>query len=169
VFRDGPVRMGEAKAAVGDQAGLGKPLGELSSEERVVTVDIDASRQGLAHVGDGVTVDLPSGRTVDGRISDVGKVATKSEDGSTITVTISIKSRAGNLDQAPVDVGFAVERRQDALAVPVKALLARQGGGYAVEVVGRGMVRVEPGLYADDMVEVQGDGLKAGDKVVTAL
>jgi multidrug efflux pump subunit AcrA (membrane-fusion protein) len=161
--------MGEAKAAVGDQVGAGKPLGEIASEERVVSVDIDASRQRLAHVGDRVTVDLPSGRTVNGRISDVGKVATKSEDGSTITVTITLPGRADNLDQAPVDVGFSVETRKDALAVPVKALLARQGGGYAVEVVGRGIVKVTPGLYADDLVEVEGEGLKEGDQVVTAL
>ena len=52
--------------------------------------------------------------------------------------------------------------------MPVKALLARQGGGYAVEVVGRGMVARQPGLYADDMVEVEGDGLREGQKVVTA-
>src|SRR5689334_19650822 len=104
VFREGPVRVGEAKAAVGDQVGPGKPLGELSSQERVVSVDIDASRQRLAQAGDRVTVDLPSGRTVNGRISDVGKVATKSEDGSTITVTITLRGKADNLDQAPVDV-----------------------------------------------------------------
>ncbi|WP_037501757.1 peptidoglycan-binding protein [Solirubrobacter soli] len=168
VFHDGPARVGEAKAAVGDQVGAGKPLGELSSEDRVVSVDIDASRQRLAHAGDRVTVDLPSGRTVNGRISDVGKVATKSEDGSTITVTITLPGKADNLDQAPVDVGFSVETRKDALAVPIKALLARQGGGYAVEVVGRGMVKVTPGLYADDLVEVEGD-LREGEKVVTAL
>src|SRR3954463_4388767 len=34
--RDGPIRIGEAKAAVGDQVAPGKPLGEVSSEERVV-------------------------------------------------------------------------------------------------------------------------------------
>jgi hypothetical protein len=161
--------MGEAKAPLGDQVAPGKPLAEVSSEERVVTVDIDASRQRLAHGRDRVTVDLPSGRTVHGRISDVGKVAVKSEDGSTITVTITLPGKAGNLDQAPVDVGFAVERRKVTLAVPVKALLARQGGGYAVEVVGRGLVAVEPGPYADDLVEVRGDGLHEGDRVVTAL
>jgi hypothetical protein len=30
------------------------------------------------------------------------------------------------------------------------------------------LVAVEPGLYADDMVEVKGSGLHEGDKVVTA-
>ena len=84
-------------------------------------------------------------------------------------MTITISGRAEGLDQAPVDVGFAVERRRGALAVPVKALLARQGGGYAVELAGGGMVRVTPGLYADDMVEVEGDGLREGQEVVTAL
>ena len=74
----------------------------------------------------------------------------------------------GNLDQAPVDVGFAVERGEGVLAVPVKALLARQGGGYALERVDGGMVSVEPGMYADDMVEVSGAGLREGLKVVTA-
>jgi len=169
VFRDGAIRIGEAKAAVGDQVGPGKPLGEIASTNRIVTVDLDASRQRLARVGDRVTVDLPSGRTLNGRISEVGKVATKSQEETTIPVTIAVAGRAGNLDQAPVDVGFASARRRDALAVPVKALLARQGGGYAVEVVGRGMVRVTPGLYADDLVEVEGEGLAEGQKVVTAL
>ncbi len=89
-------------------------------------------------------------------------------------MTIRLRGKAARgtgLDQAPVDVGFAVERRDDALAVPVKALLARQGGGFAVEVVDRGgahrMVDVDPGLYADDFVEVEGD-VREGDTVVTA-
>jgi multidrug efflux pump subunit AcrA (membrane-fusion protein) len=96
------------------------------------------------------------------------------EDGDpTIEVTIEVRGKAARgsgLDQAPVDVGFAVERRDGVLAVPIKALLARQGGGFAVEVVDGGtsrIVEVEPGLYADDFVEVEGD-LQEGDIVVTA-
>ena len=51
--------------------------------------------------------------------------------------------------------------------MPVKALLARQGGGYALELVDGGMVSVEPGMYADDMVEVEGSELREGLQVVT--
>jgi multidrug efflux pump subunit AcrA (membrane-fusion protein) len=179
VFRPGATRVGQAKAQVGQQLAPGAQLAELSSTERNVTVDLDARRQTIAHAGDSVTVDLPSGRTARGRITDVGKVATKPsgdderDAAPTIEVTIDLLGRDGRgtgLDQAPVDVGFAVDRRKGVLAVPVKALLARQGGGYAVEVIDgptHRIVPVEPGLYAEDWVEVSGD-LREGVRVVTA-
>jgi peptidoglycan hydrolase-like protein with peptidoglycan-binding domain len=179
VFRPGATRVGQAKAQVGRQLAPGAQLAELSSTERNVTVDLDARRQTIAHASDSVTVDLPSGRTARGRITDVGKVATKpsgddqQDADPTIEVTIDLLGRDGRgsgLDQAPVDVGFAVDRRKGVLAVPVKALLARQGGGYAVETIDGGthrIVPVEPGLYAEDWVEVSGD-LREGMRVVTA-
>jgi peptidoglycan hydrolase-like protein with peptidoglycan-binding domain len=169
LFRPGAIRMGEAKAAIGDQASPGRPLAEISSNERRVTVALDARRRQLAREGDRVSVDLPSGRTADGRIADVGKVASKQGEDVVVEVTITLSGKSGNLDQAPVDVAFAVERREGVLAVPVKALLARQGGGYALELTDGRLVNVEPGLYADDMVEVEGDGLREGQRVVTAL
>ena len=64
------------------------------------------------------------------------------------------------------------DRREDVLAVPVNALVALLEGGYAVEVVeddgSRRYVRVETGLFEDGLVEVSGDGLEAGDTVVSA-
>jgi peptidoglycan hydrolase-like protein with peptidoglycan-binding domain len=176
LFRRGPTRMGEAKADVGQSASPGRELAAISSTDRRVTVDIPATRQRLARKGDTVTVELPTGEDARGRIVEVGKVAEQpaEEDGDpTIEVTIELRGKAARgsgLDQAPVDVGFAVERRDGVLAVPIKALLARQGGGFAVEVVDGGtsrIVEVEPGLYADDFVEVEGD-LQEGDIVVTA-
>jgi multidrug efflux pump subunit AcrA (membrane-fusion protein) len=154
----------------------GAPIAQLSTTEREVTVDLDATRQGLVREGDGVTVDLPGGDTVRGRITDVGRVAEQAgeEADPTIEVTIALRGRAARgtgLDQAPVEVGFEAERRRDALVVPVTALLARAGGGYAVEVVEDGRTRlidVEPGTFAEDLVEVTGSGLREGMKVVTA-
>jgi multidrug efflux pump subunit AcrA (membrane-fusion protein) len=177
VFRPGPTRIGETRATVGQSVAPGAQIGELTSTLRKITVNVPADRQGVARVRADVTIDLPNGRSARGRIEDVAKVADKpaSEDAdATIAVTIGMRGRAAHgtgLDQAPVDVGFARERRKDVLAVPVTALLARSGGGFAVEVVEGGrhrLVPVEAGTYADDFVEVGGGGLREGMTVVTA-
>ena len=174
LFRPGPSRIGAASAAAGDAVRPGQEIGRVSSTRREIAVDLDATRQGLARAGDAVTVELPDGRTARGRVRDVGKVAEPAtEEGGepTIPVTIALRgggARGSGLDQAPVDVAFAVERREAVLTVPVKALLARQGGGFAVELAGTGrIVAVDPGLYADDRVEVEGD-VQEGATVVTA-
>jgi hypothetical protein len=58
------------------------------------------------------------------------------------------------------------------LAVPVTALLARSGGGFAVEAVDgdgrRRLVPVDPGTNAEEYVEVSGSGVREGMRVVTA-
>ena len=173
VFRSEATRIAEGKATVGDSVSPGRPLAAISSTKRVITVNLDASRQRLAREGEKVTVDMPEGDTANGRITDVGTVATKASQDADPTIEVQVElrgkaARGTRLDQAPVDVGFAVEERKDVLAVPVKALVARQGGGYAVETPSGQFVTVEPGLYADDYVEVSGDGLREGMRVVTA-
>ena len=174
VFLPGPRRVGEHKAGIGSQIGAGGPVTETSSTRRVVTVDLDARRQTLVAEGQSVRIELPSGRTVWGRITEVGSVAKQAEgeDGTpTIEVTIGVRNprATGNLDQAPVDVSIARETRRNVLTVPVTALLALAGGGYAVEVLeGREtrLVRVEPGLFADGLVEISRTGIREGTKVV---
>ncbi len=177
VFRPGRARIGETHATVGQSVGPGAQIGQLTSTRREITVNVPADRQDVAHVRADVTIDLPTGRSARGRIEDVAKVADKAASADadpTIAVTIAMRGRAAHgtgLDQAPVDVGFARERRKHVLAVPVTALLARSGGGFALEVVDGGrhrLVPVEPGTYADDYVEVSGSGLREGMTVVTA-
>ncbi len=65
-------------------------------------------------------------------------------------------------------VELARETREDVLAVPVTALIARAGGGYAVSVRSGAATRevpVQPGLFADGYVELTGGGVRAGDRV----
>ena len=89
-------------------------------------------------------------------------------------VTVSDPAATGTWDQAPVQVGITTASVRGALVVPVTALLAQSGGGYAVEVVGAGaratnhLVPVSLGLFddADGLVQVTGSGLAAGQKVV---
>jgi peptidoglycan hydrolase-like protein with peptidoglycan-binding domain len=173
VFRAQATRIAEAKAAVGDTVSPGRPLIDVSSTRRVITVKLDARRQRSAKLGAKVLVDMPDGGTASGRISDVGTVASAGSRDSdpTIDVTVELRGKRAHgtrLDQAPVTVEYAVEARKDVLAVPIKALVARQGEGYAVETASGAFVAVEPGLYADDWVEVTGADLREGMKVVTA-
>ena len=174
VFLPGPRRVGEVKAQVGSTVQTGASVMDTSATTRIVTVDLDARRQTLVAKGQTVTVELPSGRVVEGIVTNVGKVAKTSagDDDSTPTIEVTIALRnaraAGSLDQAPVDVGIAREYRRSVLTVPVTALLALAGGGYAVEVVEGGrtrLVRVEPGLYAGGLVEISGKGIREGMKV----
>jgi peptidoglycan hydrolase-like protein with peptidoglycan-binding domain len=173
LFRPGAVRIGEAKAAVGDRVGPGAPLGEVTGTRRVITVDLDADRQGVARRGAAVRVTLPDGRAVRGRVAEVGTVARPGEEEGTATITVRVRllgraARGGGYDQAPVDVGFERERASGRLTVPVTALLAESGGGYAVEVVdgaGRRRVPVRTGLTADGLIAVHGD-LREGQRVV---
>ena len=174
VFLPGPRRVSEVESAVGSAIAAGAAVMQTSSTKRVVTVDLDVRFQTLVRPGQSVEIELPNGRVVQGRIATVGKVARAAggEGGSaTIEVTISVSNTRGarDLDQAPVDVGIAREIRRNVLTVPVTALLAVAGGGYAVEVV-RGakteLVRVQPGLYADGHVEITGRGIDEGTKVV---
>src|SRR5207247_7915342 len=114
----------------------------------------------------------------EGTVRDVGKVAVaeKNADGSDgdpkIEVSISLAGQGSGLDQAPVTVKLATDVRKGVLAVPVTALAAVSGGGYALEVVQAGgttkLVPVETGTFADGYVEVSGTGIRAGLRVVEA-
>jgi Putative peptidoglycan binding domain len=180
VFLPGPVRITALAGTLGGAAT--GPLATASSTRRQVTVALDAAQQSLVKVGDKVTISLPDNSTTPGLVSSVGKVATVPSDNSagagsaaaTVTVHIapSHPAATGQLDQAPVEVAITTATVKHALVVPVSALLALAGGGYAVEVVSAGgahhLVAVTPGLFDDaqGLVEVTGAGLAAAEHVV---
>lgn len=188
VFLPGPRRIGQHTASVGDAVQPGTPVTSTSSTSQQVRVDLDATDQTLAVVGRRVSIDLPDGSSVPGRITKVGKVAQAAASTSTSTSSSAASSSASSsatssatievdiallrrpqdaLDQAPVDVNVPTESRRNVLAVPVTALIAPLGGGYAVEVASgeaTHLVAVTPGLYADGYVEVR--GVREGERVV---
>jgi len=184
VFLAGSRRVGTLAVSLGDRARPGAPVMVTSSIERLVSAEIDAGDQQDVAVGDRVTIDLRTGTTTTGTITEVGKVASVAgaeagggqlTSGSAIsTITFEVRpdtpAVAGGLDQAPVEVGITSERARNALSVPVSALLALRGGRYGVEVVRAGttsVVEVTPGLYSDGgYVEIERGAVTAGDVVV---
>ncbi|MFA1538778.1 peptidoglycan-binding protein [Actinomadura monticuli] len=172
VFLDGAVRVREVKAPEGKRVAQGQPVLTVAGTKRVVHVDLDAGKQDLAGEGAEVSVELPGGRTVKGRISAVGSVAQSTGSGqdkkTTVGVDIAIGAAGtGRLDEAPVSVELESERRKDVLSVPVEALLALREGGFGVEVVdaGRRLVPVETGAFGGGRVEITGNGVREGMKV----
>jgi hypothetical protein len=173
---------------------------QATSTTRQVQVALSASQQTDVAVGDKVTITLPDNRTTPGVVSSIGTVATcpstsvsggpgsnsaapgtdacssANAENSTPTIAVDITpsdpAATGTWDQAPVQIGITTASVPNALAVPVTALLAQSGGGYAVEVVGLGvgnqLVPVSLGLFddADGLVQVTGSGLAAGQNVV---
>ncbi|GIG51701.1 peptidoglycan-binding protein [Dactylosporangium siamense] len=172
VYAAGPVRVDEHKAAVGDQAS--GPLLTCTGTGPVVTVTLEVSEQRLAPVGAAVTVKLPTGKSVPGKVVKVVTVITPAEGNNPaetnleVTVTPDDGAAFIDLDQVTVEVGFTASRKENVLTVPVSALLALSEGGYGLQVVDGGtsrVVAVELGMFAAGRVEVSGGEITEGTLV----
>ncbi|MDQ6746025.1 MAG: efflux RND transporter periplasmic adaptor subunit, partial [Actinomycetota bacterium] len=88
---------------------------------------------------------------------------------STVPVTITLHGhrRMRGLDQAAVSVNFQQQQAKGVLSVPVTALLATAGGGYAIQeaVAPRRLLAITPGLFAAGYVQVSGSGIYPGLQV----
>lgn len=170
---------------------------QTSSTQLVATVDLDASKQSEAKVGEKVTVEMPAGNTVNGRITAVSPVAQSSSgngngngngsgngngngngggggngngsSGATVPVTITLSGhqRGAGLDQAAVSVNFVQSEANNVMSVPVTALLAVAGGGYAVQdaAAPHKVIPVNTGLFAAGYVQISGAGIYPGLEV----
>jgi peptidoglycan hydrolase-like protein with peptidoglycan-binding domain len=200
VFEPSALRVTSVSAQLGGGAPAGATVMQATSTARQVQLALSASEQTTLAVGDKVSITLPNNRTTTGVVSSVGAVATcpsgSGTSGSasssaapgtdtcasggsasaaptiTVGVTPSHPTATDAWDQAPVQVGITTASVSNALVVPVTALLAQSGDGYAVEVSGAGarnhLVPVSLGLFddAEGLVQVTGSALAAGQEVV---
>jgi hypothetical protein len=176
VFLPRPLRVTKVMATLGAAVAPGAVVAQASSNTRRVKVDLDAAQQSSVKPGDRVAITLPNGHTTPGAVTSVGRVATSDGSSGTPKVPVYIAPRhprdTGTLDQAPVSVQITTASVKSAFVVPVDALLALAGGGYAVEAVGAGgvhhLVPVTLGIFddADGLVQVSGSRLAAGQRIV---
>jgi peptidoglycan hydrolase-like protein with peptidoglycan-binding domain len=170
IVSDGPARIGAHSAEVGDAVRPGAPVAKLTERTPRITAATDAGVASTLRKGAAVTVTLPDGREVKGAISSIGTVARPGGQGEGPKVSVYVRLRAKQrlrLDGAPVTVSLATDSTKDALAVPVTALVATGTAKYAVQLSGtRRLVPVTLGAFADGWVQVDGAGLKEGERVV---
>lgn len=192
VYAPGPLRVAAVSAVLGAAPQPGAPLLTATSPVPAVLVPLPVSQEYLVRAGDQVTVTLPDGvTTLPGVITAISPVAAQDagspEAGASpgpgsggsgnnqptvqMTVKLTHPGAAGVVDQEPVTVNIVSAQAHGVLAVPVSALVALAGGGYAVDVVSgaggatRTLVPVRTGLFASTLVQVSAPGLRAGQEV----
>jgi hypothetical protein len=179
VFLPEAARIAKVTGQLGGSAQPGAQALNATSDTLHVQVNLDPSAQGQVKRGDRALITLPGNTTVTGKVVGFGRTAQApagQDSGAadaTIPAYISLDEpgKARGLDRAPVGVQITTKGVDDALSVPVTALVGKSGGGFAVEVVRTGerreLVAVQVGLFdtADGRVQVEGD-LRAGDRVV---
>jgi peptidoglycan hydrolase-like protein with peptidoglycan-binding domain len=178
-FQPGRMRVANLAATVGGPpAGeSGGPLLTGTSSTVGVTLAIPVNDTHLVRLHDAVTVTLPDGKSVPGRVTQLSTVASAPNENDPrgggqlpsvpATVTLARQVPGAALDQAPVEVNVVAESAKGVLAVPVTALVALAGGGYGVYLLDdtRRLVRVNPGLFSDTLVQVTGTDLREGATV----
>jgi hypothetical protein len=179
VFLPESVRIAKVSVDLGGSASPGAQVLYATSDTLEVQVALNPSYQGEVVVGDLAQIALPGKTSVAGKVDRLGRVAhvptgqNNNAGQAMIPAFISLDDpgKASGLDIAPVRVEIMTGGVENALSVPVTALVGRAGGGFAVEVVRadgrRELVAVKLGLFdtAGGRAQVEGD-LHEGDQVV---
>ncbi|MEV1238725.1 peptidoglycan-binding protein [Nonomuraea sp. NPDC049750] len=175
VFAAGKVRVDSLEAEAGQPTAPGQKVLSYTGTDKVITVKLETKDGRVAKKGAKVSVKLPDGKTVSGKVTEVATIIEPgegqgAEPETRVEALVSLgKQRAAKgLDQAAVDVTFTASKRKNVLTVPIAALVALQEGGYGVEVVEGGKSRyvgVKTGLFSGGRVEISGDGLTEGMSV----
>jgi peptidoglycan hydrolase-like protein with peptidoglycan-binding domain len=174
LFSQQSLRVARRTARLGAVVPVGGELYRTSATRRVVRVGVALEDQRLARVGRLVTVELPAGGDVRGRVSSIGAPQQrKSDTGTTVVVPVVVSLRlpraASAFEQATVTVRFRSPSRKDALTVPVSAIVALGPERFGVEVPAGTTTRRVPvrvGAFLGGRVEIAGRGIAAGLKVV---
>jgi peptidoglycan hydrolase-like protein with peptidoglycan-binding domain len=178
-FLPEPLRVAEVTGELGGPTQPGAPVAEATSGALVVHLDLDPSQQGVLQPGDAAQITLPGNRAVAGKVERLGSVVAgpagpNGEPGDPIipvSIGLDDPATARGLEEVAVQVDIRTTGVEDALSVPVTAIVGRSGGGFAVEVVRAGgrrdLVAVVLGLFDTTAGRVQVEGeLRVGDDVV---
>ena len=198
-FLPGALRVAGAPVTLGAAVASGTAMLGATSTTPVVTVGLPVQEQATVAPGQRVAITLPDGAATTGRVLSIGSPAGTGTSGSSgagsssgsgspgsgspgsgsgssgpqasVSIVTSIAAPVTGLDGAPVQVAIATATQQDALIVPIDALLAGPGGTYQVTVASgqtRRDVTVTLGLFDDlsGTVAIAGPGIADGTRVV---
>ncbi|MEM7273684.1 MAG: peptidoglycan-binding protein [Actinomycetota bacterium] len=160
MFQDEPVRI-DSTPQIGAQF---QDL-QLTDATQRIKAEFDNKSRSFLPVGGKVRID-PDNGGIGGTITKVDSGVNDNGD-QVLTATIEPDTPLPD-DVDRVNVEATRTLSEDALVLPVRAVLALAGGGYGLEVMtdeGPQLRAVELGAVVDDLVEITGD-VAEGDQVV---
>lgn len=181
IFLPHSVRISSVEAGKGTRVAAGATVLSATSTEKVVEVELEASRADELEPGTKVQLTLPGDAKATGTVASVGAESDASDETpsgpggeSTLPVTITLDdpAAAGDFESGSVEVAIERSREEGAIVAPVTALVALAEGGYAVQLVNRSapngyrLVSVEVGTNTNQLVSISGDGIEPGTQVV---
>lgn len=176
VFVPDPVRIAGHAVKPGDPAGAA--VVSVTGTQKQVTAFVSPDLRSAVQPGGKVQVTLPDGTVTAGTVSGIGTpVEKETSSGSRslklpVTVTLDDSAAADAYSDVQVELEVSRTLQEDALLVPILALLAQSGGGHAVDVQRDSEIErvpVEVSAIADGTVAVVSEKVSAGDAVVVGI
>lgn len=158
-----------ASQRIGDPASGG--VIEITATDLFVAVEVSSRKKAVFDGSPVIEVELANGTRHPATVESIEAIESQDpfgdqQFGIRLALDAPIGQQPGDVTVDVIDV-----LADDALAVPVRAIVALSEGGFAVEVVdgsgGRSYQPVELGSFADGWVEIAGD-VADGDTVVVA-
>ncbi|WP_274917600.1 peptidoglycan-binding domain-containing protein [Streptomyces sp. WZ-12] len=182
VLPSATVRVQQVPARLGATVGASAVL-KVTGTDLVAQLQPSDDQVSQFQPGGKVTVQLADGTRLPGTIRTLSLGGSGNQQGNggggesggggdtsktTVTIALDSQKQAAKAGPSSVTVTVTGQSVDDALVVPVTALLALDGGGYGVQVVSGSrtrLVRVQLGLVANAKAQITGE-IKAGDQVV---
>lgn len=156
VVAPAPLRVDAVTAHLGDA--VAEPLLGVTGAGKVVTLDVPAGLAPGMTPGQAVEVALADGTRVTGLVETIGTPpAAGAGQGGSPGAPVVLALPAGlDASLGPVTATLVTASRRGVLQVPIAALLALAGGGYAVQAPDGTLSPVTIGMVADGDVEISG-------------
>lgn len=170
-------RVGSVQVVHGQRLTGAETIFERTDIAPSVIVDVDPSRLALFSIGTTAEVTLPTDEvlsaTVSSHDSEVqGSFGTDTGAAADVAIRVELEfAHDADFDlpeSAPVEIAVTREMHPNVIAVPLVALVALAGGGFAVERWDgqqSSIVPVQIGTAADGLVEIASGDLAVGDLV----
>lgn len=168
-----PQRVGSVDVDVGQVLMPGADIVTLTDLQPVVTVELLPSDRLRVESGDPAVIDVSAtGVTADGKLSAVSDAPLTTDDESLVYPgEVAVAKEFDASEGAQVRVTIVVDEVEDALVVPVAAVISDSEGAPAVRIVNAdgsvNITAVELGLSQGAYVEVR-SGLEGSETVVVA-